>query len=378
MEQAAEGRGAIGAPKEGGARGAGLDPGRQQVARLLLRDTSAFAQGEEPMNKTKRSAWRACLFAAGVVLGLQAQAQSDDPAQRACPPNPTTPTQASVQQASAAARDRGFLWRIERDGRTSWLYGTLHIGRFEWIFPGPQVRAALQGSRSIALELDLTDAATVQQFQQLSAAMPVPPLTDDLQRRLAAQAERACLPPQQAAALHPLMQGITYTLLDARWDDLHAAWAQEVMLAGLAKRTGRPVIALETPQTQVEALFTSDATEALRRLEQMLEQLESGKPRQQMLRLATAWERGDLGELENFEQWCECIVSDEDRQMMQRLQTDRNPGLAARIEQAHAEGEVFAAVGALHLTGPQGLPALLQARGFAVERVVFEPAPAAQ
>ena len=174
------------------------------------------------------------------------------------------------------------------------------------------------------------------------------------------------------------MQGITYTLLDARWDDLHAAWAQEVMLAGLAKRTGRPVIALETPQTQVDALFTSDTPEALRRLEQMLEQLEAGKPRQQMLKLATVWEQGNLEELANFEQWCECILSEEDREMMQRLQTDRNPGLAARIEQAHAEGEVFAAVGALHMTGPQGLPALLRARGFAVERIVFQGATAAQ
>ena len=333
--------------------------------------------------ENKGSAWRKRLIAVGLVLGVQAlgvqvHAQADQTARRACPPNPEQPTQASVQQASAAARDRGFLWRLERDGRTSWLYGTIHIGRFEWIFPGPQVRAALQGSRSIALELDLTDPATVQQFQQLSAAIPVPTLTADLQRRLAAQAERACLPQQQAAALHPLMQGITYTLLDARWDDLHAAWAQEVVLAGITKRTGRPVIALETPQTQVEALFTAEGPEALRRIEQMLDQLEAGKPRRQMLRLATAWEQGNLEELANFEQWCECILTEEDREMMQRLQTDRNPGLAARIEQAHAEGEVFAAVGALHMTGPQGLPALLQARGFAVERVVFEPSPVAQ
>jgi uncharacterized protein YbaP (TraB family) len=34
---------------------------------------------------------------------------------------------------------------------------------------------------------------------------------------------------------------------------------------------------------------------------------------------------------------------------------------------------VFAAVGALHMTGPQGLPRLMAARGYLVERIPFPP-----
>ena len=57
---------------------------------------------------------------------------------------------------------------------------------------------------------------------------------------------------------------------------------------------------------------------------------------------------------------------------MRKLNDDRNAPLADGIENQHRLGKrVFAAVGALHMTGPQGLPLLLAQRGFKVERVAF-------
>jgi uncharacterized protein YbaP (TraB family) len=66
------------------------------------------------------------------------------------------------------------------------------------------------------------------------------------------------------------------------------------------------------------------------------------------------------------------VHSDADRAFIKRLNDDRNPGLANRIDALHGEGRrVFAAVGALHMTGAMGLPRLLAQRGFRVERVDF-------
>lgn len=300
---------------------------------------------------------------AAMVIGLQAATAAADP----CPPQPVPPSGADAQHARLNARDRGLLWRIERDGRSSWLYGTIHVGRHEWSVPGPAVRAALARSRRIAVELDLTDPATVQQVQQvLTGSLDLP---EPLRRRLVRQAERACVDAEQLAGLHPVVQAITYGVLEARWEGLHSAWAQEFMLAGYARRTGKPVVSLETPQQQADALLPRSAEEALRAIEDQLEQLEQGQVRRITRRLADAWERGDLEDLAGYEQWCDCIRSEADRAALRRLQVDRNPGMAARIAALHDEGEVFAAVGALHMVGPQGLPALLAARGFRVERV---------
>ena len=95
--------------------------------------------------------------------------------------------------------------------------------------------------------------------------------------------------------------------------------------------------------------------------------------------LAEAWAAGDLQTLERYAQWCECADTDEQRAWLRRLNDDRNPQLAAGIDALHARGhKVFAAVGALHMTGAQALPRLLQQRGYQVQRGGFVAAQAAE
>ena len=105
----------------------------------------------------------------------------------------------------------------------------------------------------------------------------------------------------------------------------------------------------------------------------MVEQLERGSAQRVIGRLATAWERGDLAEIGAYERWCDCVASDDDRAQLRRLNDDRNPALADGIEALHRSGRsVFAAVGALHMTGDKALPALLAQRGFIVQRVALQ------
>jgi uncharacterized protein YbaP (TraB family) len=58
--------------------------------------------------------------------------------------------------------------------------------------------------------------------------------------------------------------------------------------------------------------------------------------------------------------------------LYRRLNDLRNPAMADKVAALHAAGQrVFAAVGVLHMTGPQAMHDLMRERGFAVERIHF-------
>lgn len=299
---------------------------------------------------------------AALGLALAAHAFADTP----CPPPPAQPSAAQLQAAQRHARDHGLLWRISKGGRESWLFGTLHVGRLEWSQPGPQLRQALAGSDVLALELDPADPALPAQLQEAMRRAPAP--DPALRQRLQQQATAACLPEGALQGLPPTLQLMTLTLLQARHDALDAAFGQEQMLAAAARAAGLRIVALESAQQQIDLLLSADA--AL--VDEALDQLEAGRSRALMRRLAQAWADGDLQMLERYEQWCECADTEVQRAWLHQLNDARNASLAAGIDALHAAGnKVFAAVGALHMTGAQGLPRLLQERGYTVQRLQF-------
>ncbi len=310
-------------------------------------------------------------LAAGLTCLLVAAAPAA--AAPVCPPPPQAPTPAQLE--AARQTDRGLLWHLRRDGRSLWLYGTVHLGRPEWMQPGPRVAAALAASEVLALEIDPTDPSVQQApAQPDAAAAPLPPA---LLARLGAQVVAACLPAGALDGMAPAMQAVVLSVLQGRWLGLDPAFAQEVALAQAARRDGRRIVALETVALQQQVLAPTDADAARTQVEQALQQLESGSGRATIARMAQAWERSDLAALEDHASWCDCVRDDAERAAMQALNDARNPALADGIEALHRAGRpVFAAVGALHMTGPAALPRLLAARGFEVQLVL--PAPGAQ
>lgn len=301
--------------------------------------------------------------ALGAGLGLLAWAAAAEPAPACPPPLP-------AQAGTAPERDRGLLWRVTRDGRSSWLYGTLHVGKPAWRRFGPQVAAALRASDVLALEIDPADPALLAALAELH---PNSLLPETLQARLDQAYARACLSRDAMATLHPVLQATTLTVLEARWLGMDPAYAMEQLLAGQVRANGRRVVSLETAAQQKAVLVPEDPVEALSVVEQSLAQLEDRSARRVIERLAQAWEAGDLAALEDYASWCECASTAADKAYMRKLNDERNGPLAAGIEAQHRQGRrVFAAVGALHMTGAQSLPRLLEQRGFRVERVHFK------
>lgn len=287
-----------------------------------------------------------------------------------CPPPAAAPTEEQVRAALPTAPDRGFLWRLRKDGRTSWLYGTVHLGRSEWVVPGPQLRAAFQQSDVVALELDPTDPEVMQRL--LAAPKREPKLSAELTERLRRHARAACVAEQVMEVMSPELLSATVLALSARADGLSPELGIDLVYALMARRAGKPIVSLETAEQQIGSLSGANDEETEATVRSNVEQLEKGTARPVMRRTAEVWAASRLEELSDWPRWCECMNTEADRSAMKRMLDDRNGPLADAIARQHADGKrVFAAVGSLHLVGPQGVPALLAARGFQVTRVTF-------
>jgi uncharacterized protein YbaP (TraB family) len=285
-----------------------------------------------------------------------------------CPPPSVVPTAEQQQAWASNATDRGPLWRLTRDGRSSYLYGSLHVGRPEWSAPGPRLQAAWAETEALAVELDPQDVMpALAETTKPAPAVPDPALS----RRLAAQAQRQCLPEGLLQSLPPVMQLATLTLLDARRIGLDTGYGQDVLLLARARQEGRPIHALETVSEQLGAIEPDNPAQARAVLADGLRDLESGRQREPLQRLASAWARGDLALLADYPRWCRCADTPQERAWLRRINDERNPAMADRISKLHDSGQrLLVAVGALHMTGARALPQLLKARGFRVEALV--------
>jgi uncharacterized protein YbaP (TraB family) len=314
---------------------------------------------------------RTVLGSAALVLAAgQAAAQSD------CPPVPPTLENLRPEQLAADVRDRGYLWRLTRDGRTSWLYGTVHVSRPEWLLPGPRVQSAFAQSEVLALELDPGDPELQKVFMERGDSGRAQRVMAGLQARLAQVAARECVPAGSLSALQPILQVTTLSLFETRRDGFHPELAVDAMLWELARRSDKPVVALETPASQMAALLPASEADERVLITESLEEIESGTGRRSLRRLLQAWADNDLQALLTYPEWCECMDTPEERRYLQRLNDERNGPIADKLAALQAGGRrFFAAVGALHMTGPQALPQLLRARGFQVEPVPLSTSP---
>jgi uncharacterized protein len=305
-----------------------------------------------------------------LILGTAAQGQfisSPD-----CPVTPAMPSNEVIRDTMTKATDRGFLWRVEKNGKVAHLFGTIHIGQFEWMFPGPQLRQALIGAKAIALELNPMSADNQQYFAQniRSGAAPVP---EQLAPSLFQVAKNLCIEENVISQVN--QEGLIgiLTLASARKMGLYADYGSEVFLAGLAFGTKKPVIELENAALQSGVLKAALGDDPQWRiLSEWLNDFAAGKSIRLLQRMTTAWNTSDFATFETYSDWCECLITDDDKRRWRLMNDDRNDNLAQRIALEHekSDGPILAAIGTLHFTGPKAVQKLLAEKGFAVTQII--------
>ena len=292
------------------------------------------------------------------------------------PPAPTAPPSAQqVQEGMAQARDRGFLWRLTKGDHSSYLYGTIHMARLEWAFPGPKTVKALREVDTVALEVDPLDPKTRQVLSSGMRAAPAqvelpPALKERIERRMAVE----CVPPETFEKLAPALQVMALTFIAGRREGLELAYGIDGVLAGFGRAAKKKIVALETTDTQLRAGRAMTGGGSVASLEKALDELESGRAAANLARLATAWAEADLAQIQQSDAIAEEPDSATARALMAQVLDDRNRGMATAIDALHGAGsKVFAAVGFLHMVGPLGLPSLMAEKGYQVEAIKLAP-----
>ncbi|MCP1288936.1 TraB/GumN family protein [Chromobacterium sp. S0633] len=267
--------------------------------------------------------------------------------------------------AALAAPAYGPLFTFSKQGRTHYLYGTMHVGRPGSDAPDWGLKQALSASDALVLELDPTVEAAVAEVTALAgAAAPRQWRQLDAASRdsLLSQLDQMGVAREQARGLAPSLWLMQLALREYQRMGQQAQHSREAMLLEMARAARRPVLALETAGQQSRLLFEMPAP-ALREWVCQSAEWQGAEEADRYYRdLISAWERGDLDALQalvalpgypRLSAWTQ-------HEMLDR----RNLAMARRIDDWAASKRLFVAVGALHLAGPQGLVRQLRQRGY--------------
>jgi uncharacterized protein len=284
----------------------------------------------------------------------------------ACP-EPTPLTQEDTQ----GAKDRGFLWRIEKGGRSSYLYGTAHTLRKQWAYPGPKTTRAIKESEAFALEYVLTDKDPRNDPKQPQPVTYSRVLPAALLQRIDRLAADNCLSSDQLRAMAPERRIHALVKGSEKKVGLHPEHGFENGLEAYARKNKKPLDSLEDLASARSAYRPEQTREDfLDAFESEVADLENPAVIQKRLKLAEAWANRDEATMASFRSWCQCMRNAREIGFYKRLIDDRNVVMADGLDKIHMRGKrVFAGAGALHMFGPNALPKLMAQRGYRVERV---------
>ncbi|PIP35274.1 MAG: TraB/GumN family protein [Desulfobacterales bacterium CG07_land_8_20_14_0_80_52_14] len=264
----------------------------------------------------------------------------------------------------AAPGAKGVLWRIERSGlRPSFLMGTIHVEDERVLQLSPAAELAFSATDALVLELVLDEVAVF----KAAAAMIYMDGTDlkavlgeDLFTKTASAMKTYGVPEIALRRMKPWAVMSTLMVPKPKTGNF-----LDLLLYRRAVQSGKSVFGLETVEEQVGVLESLPLKDQIEILRETLDQFELF-PRV----FSTMIEMYLAGDLDGLAALSERFIQTQDRglvnRFMERLNDNRNLRMAERLQTYLEQGNVFVAVGALHLSGENSLLRLLEARGYTV------------
>lgn len=261
------------------------------------------------------------------------------------------------------------MWEVRGPhGEQAWLLGTIHAlpGPVTWRTPA--VDKALQGADRIVLEVANVDddKSTSDAFTRLAMSQREVPLRDRISAAQQPAFDRFIAKYHVPVGDLSLMDTWAGALVLAQYAlrDSGSDKANGIDRAVKAAAGARPVEQFEGADAQLR-IFDALPEAEQRDLLAAVVSDEDGSA-EDSHQIEQAWAKGNLAAIE--QETRSGMLADPE--LRAALLTGRNAAWTGRMAEMLTSGErPFVAVGAAHLAGPDGLPAMLAARGYTVTRV---------
>lgn len=320
------------------------------------------------MNLRRNNLLRA-LCAAGAMLLLAAAAPMPAPPQTTQgAPAPVT-TQAPAAPAPVMAHP--VLWTVHGPKGTAYLLGSIHVLKPQVQWRTAQIDAAMKTADTFVFEIpmDASQNEHIQDFIRDNGYLPpgvaLPSLLNGEARKdYAAALQVTHVPPEKLTPMRPwlalLVLEVQGGLAQRHFSVDNGVDRQVYALA--QKKGGVAFRAFETPEQQLRLLMPEDQSLEIQEFDAGLKDLLNET--MSVDDLVDAWARGDVAKMNDLMN----SGFKENPRAEKTLFEDRNHAWVAQLETMLNQKHVyFVTVGAGHLAGPKGLPALLRRDGYRVD-----------
>jgi uncharacterized protein len=265
---------------------------------------------------------------------------------------------------------KGLLWKIDKTGqKTSYLYGTMHVGDPRVVNLAPEVEVAFRNADRFAMEMLLNFRAQAIIFsgsffndgRTLRTVMQ----PDKYKKLLALLNRRFFVPESLIVNMRPWAVLVMLMIPEEARSNIEST--VDMVLYRRAAMRKIPLLGLETAEEQLAVFESLTIEEQLWMLNKSVE--EYNKISDQMPSMLNTYVNRDLEGLVRLQEKYMYDDSDIDDRFMHSLIDKRNIRMVDRMQGYLKQGNAFIAIGALHLPGKNGVLHLLEQQGYVVKSI---------
>jgi uncharacterized protein YbaP (TraB family) len=263
---------------------------------------------------------------------------------------------------------KNFLWKVEGNGAAAYLLGSLHVLTPEWYPLSARINQAFAESKTLVEEVDIDETSDP---TTMMAALAKAMLSDgktldqvvapEVYAEVTRRAEKAGLPMVALQRMKPWLVAITLMAPTLQASGFKPELGVDRHFYDRAKASGMKRQALETIAYQLDRFDQLSPKLQEDLLKTTMEDLDTEVTG--VKEMAQAWSAGNVTSMEKLT----LAALQESPELYKRLLVERNNNWLPHVEACIKEkAGCFIVVGAAHLVGPDGLPALLAKKGYKV------------